>query len=208
MTVVAQTPRPQAVPGAPGAAWVVGIGCWVLSLGSLVIFFTSRQPGRLTEDWLFVVTDAGMAAVYGTVASVLLARRRHVVIIFLLLAAVGGGLAALGGAWRQAALVGGLPSVPAIETLFSTAWVPGTLSLFLVVPWLVRREIHRTAWLQALPGLVIMVAFLIIGQTIPEEAFVIVAALLAVVIGWGLVSAAAVERRRRLAEPEESEGLA
>lgn len=205
---VARTPRPQAVPGSPGAAWVVGIGCWVLSLGSLVLFFTSRQPGRLTEDWLFVVTDAGMAAVYGTVASVLLARRRHVVIIFLLLAALGGGLAALGGAWRQAALVGELPRVPAIETLFSTAWVPGTLSLFLVVPWLVRREIDRTAWLQALPGLVIMIAFLIVGQTVPEEAFVVVAALLAVVVGWGLVSAAAVERRRRTCEPGESEGLA
>lgn len=206
--IVAQTPRPQAVPGSPWAAWVVGIGCWVLSLGSLVLFFTSRQPGRLTDDWLFVVTDAGMAAVYGTVASVLLARRRHVVIAFLLLAAVGGGLAALGGAWRQAALTAELPSVPTIETLFSTAWVPGTLSLFLVVPWLVRRQIDRAAWLQASPGLLITVAFLVIGQTIPEEAFAVVVVLLGLVVVWGLVSAAAVERRRRTAEPGESEGLA
>lgn len=208
MSVPESAPRPQAVPGAPGAAWVVGVGCWMLSVGALVLFFTAHQPGGLTEDWLFVVTDAAMAAVYGTVASLLLARRRHVVIIFLLLAAVGGGLAALGGAWRQAVLAGTLPSVPAIEAMFSTAWVPGTLSLFLVVPWLVRRHVDRAAWLRALPGLAIMVAFLIIGQLVPEEAFAVVAVLLGLVIGWGLVSAVAVERRRRSADPGQSEGLA
>ncbi|HEU5483479.1 MAG TPA: histidine kinase [Microlunatus sp.] len=208
MTLRDQTPRPQAVPGSPGVAWVVGVGCWVLSLASLVLFFTSLEPGQQTQDWLFVVTDAAMAAVYGTVAALLLARRRHVVIAFLLVAAVGGGLAALGGAWRQAALVGELPASPVIESLFSTAWVPGTLSLFLVVPWLVRRTVDRAAWLRALPGLLITAAFLIVGQLIPEEAFGVVIGLLALVVGWGLVSAAAVERRRRTAGPGESEGLA
>ncbi len=203
-----QAPRPQAIPGSPGVAWVVGVGCWLLSLSSLVLFFTSLQPGQQTQDWLFVVTDAAMAAVYGTVAAVLLARRRHVVIAFLLLAAVGGGLAALGGAWRQAVLIGDLPAAPVIESLFSTAWVPGTLSLFLVVPWLVRRVVTRAAWLSALPGLIITAAFLIVGQLIPEDAFAVVVGLLALVVVWGLVSAAAVERRRRTAGPGESEGLA
>jgi signal transduction histidine kinase len=208
MTLVDPAPRPQAVPGSPGVAWVVGVGCWVLSLGSLVLFFTSLEPRQQTQDWLFVVTDAAMAAVYGTVAALLLARRRHVVIAFLLLAAVGGGLAALGGAWRQAVLVGGLPASPVIESLFSVAWVPGTLSLFLVVPWLVRRVADRVAWLWALPGLLITAAFLVVGQVIPEEAVGVVIGLLALVVGWGLVSAAAVERRRRTAGPGESEGLA
>ena len=143
MTIVAAAPRDQAAPGSPRAAWVVGVTCWLLGLSSLVLFFSSTA-GPLTDDWLFVVTDAGMAAVYGTVASLLLARRRHAVIIFLLVAAVGGGLAALGGAWRQAVLIGRLPTAPLIESLFSVAWVPGTLSLILVVPWLVRREVDRT----------------------------------------------------------------
>ena len=152
MTIVAAAPHDQAAPGSPRAAWIVGVTCWLLGLSSLVLFFSSTA-GPLTDDWLFVVTDAGMAAVYGTVASLLLARRRHAVIVFLLVAAVGGGLAALGGAWRQAVLIGRLPAAPLIESLFSVAWVPGTLSLFLVVPWLVRREVDRRAWLQALPGL-------------------------------------------------------
>ncbi|HEY5979004.1 MAG TPA: histidine kinase [Microlunatus sp.] len=208
MTIVAAAPRHQAAPGSPWAAWVVGVTCWLLGLSSLVLFFGSTSSGPLTHDWLFVVTDAGMAAVYGTVASLLLARRRHAVIIFLLVAAVGGGLAALGGAWRQAVLIGRLPPAPLIEGLFSSAWVPGTLSLILVVPWLVRRELDRRAWLQALPGLVIAAAFLVVGQLIDEDAFVVVIGLLVLVVTWGLVSAAAVEVRRRTAGPGESEGLA
>jgi signal transduction histidine kinase len=207
MTLAAETHRHQAAPGSPRAAWVVGVACWLLGLSSLVLFFSSTGGGRLADDWLFVLTDAGMAAVYGTVASLLLARRRHVVIIFLLVAAVGGGIAAFGGAWRQAVLIGRLPPAPVIESMFSTAWVPGTLSLFLVVPWLVRRVVDRRARLQALPGLLITIAFLVVGRLIPEEAFGVVVALLLLVVAWGLVSAAAVELRRRTAGVGESEGL-
>ena len=207
MTLAAETHRHQAAPGSPRAAWVVGVACWLLGLSSLVLFFSSTGGGRLADDWLFVLTDAGMAAVYGTVASLLLARRRHVVIIFLLVAAVGGGIAAFGGAWRHAVLIGRLPPAPVIESMFSTAWVPGTLSLFLVVPWLVRRVVDRRARLQALPGLLITIAFLVVGRLIPEEAFAVVVALLLLVVAWGLVSAAAVELRRRTAGVGESEGL-
>lgn len=55
-----------------GAAWAVAVGCWVLCLAALVLFFTSTGPESFSDDWLFVVTDATMAAVYGTVASLLL----------------------------------------------------------------------------------------------------------------------------------------
>jgi signal transduction histidine kinase len=77
-----------------------------------------------------------------------------------------------------------------------------------VVPWLVRRHLNRAAWLQALPGLLITGSFLVVGQVIPEDAFEVVVALLGLVVIWGLVSAVAVELRRRLAGPGESEGLA
>ncbi|MFT4165845.1 MAG: histidine kinase [Microlunatus sp.] len=207
MTTVA-APRQQAVSGSPGAAWTVGVGCWVLCLAALVLFFSSAGPESFSDDWLFLVTDATMAAVYGTVASVLLARQRHVVIVFLLIAAVGGGLAALGGAWAQAADAGRLPEAPVIEILYSTAWVPGTLSLFLVVPWLVRRDIDRTAWLWAAPGLLLALGFGILGQTLPEDAFALMGLVILVAVVWGLVTAVAVERRRRRAPVGEREGLA
>lgn len=207
MTTVA-APRQQAVSGSPGAAWTVGVGCWVLCLAALVLFFTSAGPESFSDDWLFLVTDATMAAVYGTVASVLLARQRHVVIVFLLIAAVGGGFAALGGAWTQAADAGRLPEVPAIEILYSTAWVPGTLSLFLVVPWLVRRDIDRAAWVWAAPGMLLALAFGVLGQTLPEDAFALMGVVILVAVVWGLVTAVAVERRRRRAPVGEREGLA
>ncbi len=200
-------PRQQAVPGSPGAAWAVAVGCWVLCLAALVLFFTSAGPEAFSDDWLFVVTDATMAAVYGTVASVLLARRRHVVIIFLLVAAVGGGLAAFGGAWAQASQVGRLPDAPVIEALYSTAWVPGTMSLFLVVPWLVRRDVDRAAWLCAAPGMLLTLGFGVLGQALPEDALAAIAAVILVAVLWGLVTAAAVERRRRTAPAGEREGL-
>lgn len=206
MTTMA-APRRQAA-GAPGVAWAVGVGCWVLCLAALVLFFSAAGQGAFSDDWLFVVTDATMAAVYGTVASVLLARRRHVVIIFLLIAAVGGGLAAFGGAWSQAARIGRLPEAPIIQALYSTAWVPGTMSLFLVVPWLVRRDVDRAAWLHALPGMLVTIGFGVLSQTLPEDAFVAVVALILVAVLWGLVTAIAVERRRRTAPAGEREGLA
>ena len=59
-----------------------------------------------------------------------------------------------------------------------------------------------------MPGLLLAAAFMIVGQLIPEEAFGVVVALLTLVVSWGLVSAAAVERRRRRAGPGDSEGLA
>lgn len=190
--ITVAAPRRQAVPGSPGAAWVVGIGCWVLCLAALVLFFASAGPEAFSDDWLFVVTDATMAAVYGTVASVLLARRRHVVIIFLLIAAVGGGLAAFGGAWSQAAQAGRLPDAPLIEALYSTAWVPGTMSLFLVVPWLVRRDVDRAAWLRATPGMLLTLGFGVLGQTLPEDAFAAIGAMILAAVLWGLVTAVGV----------------
>ena len=207
MTTVA-APRQQAVSGSPGAAWAVAVGCWVLCLAALVLFFTSTGPESFSDDWLFVVTDATMAAVYGTVASLLLARQRHIVIVFLLIAAVGGGLAALGGAWAQAGQAGRLPEAPIIEALYSTAWVPGTMSLFLVVPWLVRRDIDQPAWLWALPGLLLTLGFGVLSQTLPEYAFAAIAMVVLAAVLWGLVTAAAVERRRRRAPAGEREGLA
>ncbi|HET9649790.1 MAG TPA: hypothetical protein VFP34_16375, partial [Microlunatus sp.] len=196
-----------AAPGSPRAAWALAIGCWILAAAALVLFFSSYAPGStFAEDWPFVFTDATMAGVYGTVAAVVLARRRHVVAVFLIVAAVGGGLAAFGAGWRQAVLVGRLPAAPAIEVLYGSAWVPGTLSLFLVVPWLVRERVTPRAWLGAAAGLVVVVAFIMLPALVPDPGAA-VAGLTAVAIAGGLATAAGVEHRRRGSGPGEREGL-
>ena len=66
----------------------------------------------------------------------------------LALAAVGGGLAALGFGYRAFGDDhSGLPAVEVVGTLQGLAWVPGTLALFLVVPWLVRdHPLGRAVW--------------------------------------------------------------
>ncbi len=67
-----------------------------------------------------------------------LARRVHAVPILLAVASIGVGVAAMSYSWTQLALV--RPELPVgfLGPLQNTTWIPGTLALFLVVPWLVR----------------------------------------------------------------------
>jgi hypothetical protein len=77
--------------------------------------------------------------VYGTVAALILARRRHPVPWILGVAAIGGGVAAVSYAYT--ALLARRPGLPQWEWLVALqgiAWVPGTIALIVVVPWLVR----------------------------------------------------------------------
>ena len=191
---------PEGMPRAAPAFAVVG---WLLALASVLLFFTSRP--RLEGDWLFLLVDAMVSAVYSTVAAVVLSRRRHVVAFLLGVTALGGGLAALGGAWGQFSAAHGLPRLEPLPALYSTAWIPGTLALFLVVPWFVRD--HPPQGLDrwgAVLGSVVAVAMLV-GSVAGSDPVVFGTIAAAGVLG--LVTAVAVEHRRRHGPPAERLGL-
>ena len=129
--------------GAPVPAAVVAVSSWLLAVAAVVVFVAARPA--LDSDQLFFLVDVVGAAVYGTVAGVILARRVHTVPILLAVASIGVGLAALSYSWTQLALV--RPELPVgfLGPLQNTTWIPGTLALFLVVPWLVRDRPADTA---------------------------------------------------------------
>jgi signal transduction histidine kinase len=88
---------------------------------------------------LFFVVDVVVAVVYGLLAWVLLARRAVAVAWWVALAAIGDGVAAFAAGWSRATVQGlPLPGAETVASLTSVAWVPGTVGLIVVVPWLVR----------------------------------------------------------------------
>ncbi|MVA75777.1 sensor histidine kinase [Auraticoccus sp. F435] len=205
MTTSEHTTTAGAVPGGmPRTALALAVTGWLLGVAAVLLYFTSEPD--FTGDWLFIVVDAMVSAVYATVAAVVLARRRHVVAGLLTVTAVGGGLAALGGAYLQLTTVRGLPVVEPVAALFGTAWVPGTLALFLVVPWLVRDHPLGREWLGVLAGALVSVSFLGLRIIWPDSAVLLTGVVGAVVV-MGLVTAAAVEWRRRHGPVEERNGL-
>src|SRR5690606_5677111 len=149
------------------------------------------------------VVDAAVALVYGLTSALVLSRRRHVVGYLLGLAALGGGVAAAAGGWRVLATARGLDPEP-FASAVSWAWVPGTLSLFLVVPWLVReRPADAPRWG---PGVGAAIA---VGTTVLSVSLLVTAfyASLGAAVVWGLVTAAAVELRRRRGPASDAVGL-
>ncbi|UYP19278.1 histidine kinase [Rhodococcus sp. Z13] len=122
--------------GAPVPAAVVAVLSWLLAVAAVVVFVAARPA--VDADQLFFLVDVVGAAVYGTVAGVILARRVHAVPILLAVASIGVGVAALSYGWTELALV--RPELPVgfVAPLQNTTWIPGSLALFLVIPWLVR----------------------------------------------------------------------
>ncbi|KAA1425095.1 two-component sensor histidine kinase [Mumia zhuanghuii] len=179
--------------GAPRTARAVALVAWVLGLGaSLVYLMTTPTIG---PDALFLFVDASVALVYGAVTGALLARRRHPVAWLLAVAAIGGGMAAFGGAYRGAVAVWGWPPLPSVEAWFSWAWVPGTIALFVVVPWLLRDR-ALGPWARTGLTLGVITTLALTGQRLlfpmsdPRG-------LLALAIGVGLLTAVAVAWRAR-----------
>lgn len=191
-------------PGRPRVAVAVAVGAFVPAIAGAVLQAASRLP--VTPDVLFLVVDVMVGIVYGGVAAVLMSRRSHPVAWLVSLAAVGAGLAALGGGWMSFALTH--PGVPAIEvgsSLFGTAWVPGTLALFLVVPWLVRdHPLPVGARIGAGVGVATAAGFAVQRLFFPMSDTS--AAIVAVVV-VGLVTAGAVAWRHRTGPPTERAGL-
>lgn len=157
-------------------------------------------------DLLFVVVDATVALVYGAVAGLLLARRRHVVGWLVALAAVGGGVSAFGGAWGS--WVETHPAAPELAPLadaYGLAWVPGTLALFTVVPWLVRDSpLAPAERVGVAAGVAVTGWFVVDSLSWPPSSRT--GPLIAVVL-LGLVTAAAVAWRHRTGPVAERPGL-
>ncbi|WP_154793475.1 sensor histidine kinase [Occultella kanbiaonis] len=187
--------------GLPRLAVVLGGAAWLLALAGLLLFLSSRPVG--TVDDLFLIVDVMVGLVYGAVATVVLLRRSHVVGYLAALTALGGGLSALGGGWRMFAESRGL-TPGALADTFGWAWVPGTLAMFLVVPWLVReRPLGRAWWGPATGGLIAAAALVasLAGN------YAVLAGVLVVAVVFGLITAVAVEARRRRSPESEAVGL-
>ncbi|MGN6241182.1 MAG: sensor histidine kinase [Cellulosimicrobium cellulans] len=187
--------------GMPRTGWTIGVLAWVLGVSALALQLTSGVP-LLLGDLLFVVVDATVALVYGTVAAVILVRRPHVVGWLVALAGIGGGVAALGGAWRSyASTHPGLPPLTPLADAYGWAWVPGTVGLFVLVPWFVRGgRLGAGAWCGVAGGVASIAFFFLAPADDPRPAIV-------GVVVMGLVTAAATAWRWRRGPVEERRGL-
>ncbi|GAA4368418.1 sensor histidine kinase [Nocardioides caricicola] len=188
--------------GRARAAAAIAVVSWALAVVAVVLMFVGRPV--IDELLWFFVVDASVACVYGTVAAVTLSRRAHPVPWLLGLAAVGGGLAAFGYAYEVwSARPGGLEPNETLAMLQNTAWVPGTIALFLVVPWLVRDHPLGWEWLGVLAGSAVTTAITLAAVFEWEQ----ILSLFRVSIGLGLLTAAVVELRHRFGPAEERNGL-
>jgi signal transduction histidine kinase len=119
----------------------VALGVLVASIGLALVGLALTAVVRPTwgvGQWYYAV-DTVDAVVYGVVAWLVLGRLRHPVAWILAVTAVGGGLAAVGAQWTLLAdRYDDVPSLLTLQAMQNTAWVPGTLALFLVLPWLIR----------------------------------------------------------------------
>jgi signal transduction histidine kinase len=136
MTEHTSASRPEG-DGHPAVALGLLVVTAAFSLVALVLVAINRPPWHVGQ-WYFVV-DLADSVVFGIVGYVLLSRSSHAVSWIVATTALGGALAATGAQWTE--LTFQRPGAPELELLQSTqnwAWIPGTLALILVVPWLVR----------------------------------------------------------------------
>jgi signal transduction histidine kinase len=195
--------------GLPQVAAAIAVAAWALAACSIALLIAARP--QVSEGLWFLAVDVTVAAVYGTVAAVTLSRRRHPVPWLIAVTALGGGLAAFGYSYSQLAYArmaqgrGELPWLGLIEPLQGTAWVPGTLALFLVVPWLVRDDrLTRIAWAGLVTGAVITVTMTGLRITDADGGVI---QLYAVVVAVGLLAAAEAAWRRLRGPEGERVGL-
>lgn len=220
-------PRDDEGDGHPAVALALFVVTALVALTALVLVGINR-PEWNPWQWYFVV-DLADAVVYGTVGYLLLSRSRNSVAWIVALTALGGGLAAVGAQWT--ALHADHPKVPELvllQSMQNSAWVPGTLALILVVPWLVRSgPLGPLARGAVGVGVALTVALVVLRVTDPwpwpdGDSFMPLAirhrdwvtvveeavpwAYLATAIS-GLLAAAAVTRRWLLQRPDERRGF-
>jgi len=190
--------------GLPWAAAAIAAAAWLLVAASIT-FAVLARPGLAGEN-LFLLVDMTVAAVYGTVAAVILWRRQHLVVWLLALTAIGGGISATAGAYTMWFFSGAdVPWADWIQTVYGTAWVPGTISLFTVVPWLVRDHPLGRAIVGVVAGAGISIALSTVRVLQLQDA--VLRWLIAVAVTIGLIAAADVARRHFRGPVAERVGL-
>ena len=125
--------------GHPAVALALLIVTIAIAVAALVLFIVNRPEWHVWQ--LYFVVDLADAFVFGVVGYLLLSRVDHPVAWLVVGCAIGGGLAAVGAQWTE--LTFQHPSVQQFDFLQSMqnwAWIPGTLALILIVPWLVRED--------------------------------------------------------------------
>ena len=145
----------------PRVATAIAVAAWGTAVLAVVLTLAARPP--VDEDLWFFAVDVTVACVYGTVAAVILApapapraldpraSRRS---------AAACPRSASPGARTRSTTPACRPSTP-VGALQGLAWVPGTLALFLVVPWLVRdHPLGRAVW-GVVAGTVLIVALVV-----------------------------------------------
>jgi signal transduction histidine kinase len=162
-----------AIRRSPITAVVVAVTAWLLAgLAVLTLPWGALYEGG---EALFFLVDIVVAVVYGLVARVLLARRAVAVAWWVALAAIGDGVAAFAAGYARVAFEGlPLPGAGAVASLTSVAWVPGTVGLIVVVPWLVReRAPSTTARVAVWTGIVACVAITAARVLVPDAMAVV-----------------------------------
>ncbi|MFU8872945.1 sensor histidine kinase [Micromonospora sp. SL4-19] len=207
----------------PVAAWLVAVACALLFTGTTICWVLAQRPWGLSQ--LYFLVDFTDCAVYGTVAWLVLLRRGHPVAWLLAATGVGGGLSALGAQYVDLLAVRpGLPAPVLLTSARNWAWVPGMLSLIVVVPWLVREgRMAVPARVAVAAGALVTAGIELFHLTWPGQPFG--APLPIDVPGWadvvdtgdlllfravpllGLLAAAGVVRRWRTRPPAERIGL-
>lgn len=148
------------------ALWLLALDLAVAAL-ALTLVIVNRPEWHVWQ--LYFVVDLADALVFGVVGYVLLSRVRHPVAWLVMLCAIGGAFAAVGAQWTELAFQ--RPSVPRlafVQSLQNWAWIPGTLALILIVPWLVRAgRPGRADGVFAIAGAVVSATMVVFRWTDP-----------------------------------------
>lgn len=125
--------------GHPVAAAVILGTTYAIAAFAVVLYLLVR-PGWHVEQWYFLV-DLADAVVFGAVGWLLWSRVSTPVVWIVVVTAFGGAVAAASSQWTQFQPEHPeLPRLALFASAQSWAWIPGTLALILVAPWLVRRR--------------------------------------------------------------------
>ncbi len=125
--------------GHPVVATVLLVATYAVAALAIGLYAAVQPPWHVGQ-WYFLV-DLADAIVYGAVGWVLLTRVDRPVVWIVVVTALGGAVAAASSQWTQFQPDHpDLPTLALFSSAQSWAWIPGTLGMILVAPWLVRRR--------------------------------------------------------------------